>query len=46
MIKAYYLGFEIAEMISYIGEQLVVFRMEGERYATAGLMSEIVLEEK
>lgn len=43
MIKAYYLGAEITEMIDYI-DDIAVFRCGGEKYATIAMISEIVLE--
>ena len=45
MFKAYYLGAEIAEMIGYFGD-IVVLRTEGEVFATIALTSDIVLEEE
>jgi hypothetical protein len=45
MTKAFYIGTEIAEMISYI-EDFAVFRLKGEKYATIAFMSEITLEEE
>lgn len=45
MIKAYYLGAEIAEMIEFIGD-IVVFRCESEKYATIATTGEITLEEE
>ena len=40
MAKAYSLGQEIVEVISYIGD-IVVFRIAGEKYATIALTDEI-----
>lgn len=45
MVKAYYLGAEISEMIAYIGD-IVVFAMKDYKYASIAFMSEIVLEVK
>ena len=43
MIKAYYFGAEIAEMIKYIGD-IAVFRCVNEKYATIAMTGEIILE--
>ena len=44
MVKAYYLGAEIAETIAYFDEcGIVVFRVKGEKLATIALTDEIVL---
>ena len=43
MLKAYYLGYEIAEIVGYYGD-MVVFRAKGDQLASIAFVNEIVLE--
>ena len=45
MMKAYYLGYEIEEIVGYYGD-FVVFRAKGDRLASIAFADEIVLEEE